>query len=117
MEDPKIAVVGTKGQIVIPQEMRRQLAIRPKTKLAVYRMDDKLVLMKVQLPAVVVGDELADLFKEIDKQNRGKKVPDDAEEPLNCTASPPDAFGSVTMLAPLASVPDSASTDALGVAA
>ena len=78
LEEPEIAVVGTKGQIVIPQEMRRQLAIRPKTKLAVYRKDDKLIVMKLSLPAL--GDELKDLFKEIDQQNRRKKkAPSDRE--------------------------------------
>jgi AbrB family looped-hinge helix DNA binding protein len=78
MEEPEIAVVGTKGQIVIPKEMRRQLAITPKTPLAVYRRGDKLVLAKVSLPTVV-GEELDGLFREIDEQNRGKKVPDKRE--------------------------------------
>ena len=31
-EEPEIAVVGTKGQIVIPQRFRRELKITPKTK-------------------------------------------------------------------------------------
>lgn len=70
MEEPEIAIVGTKGQIVIPQGMRRRLAIRPKTKLAVYRVGDKLVVTKLELPTV--GDELDDLFKEIDGQKKGK---------------------------------------------
>ena len=77
MEEPEIAVVGTKGQIVIPKEMRRQLAIKPKTPLAVYRKGDKLVLMKLSLPTV--GDELDGLFREIDEQNRGRKVPGNRE--------------------------------------
>jgi AbrB family looped-hinge helix DNA binding protein len=77
LEEPEIAVVGTKGQIVIPKEMRRQLAITPKTPLAVYRRGDKLVLAKVNLPTV--GEELDGLFREIDEQNRGKKVPGNRE--------------------------------------
>jgi AbrB family looped-hinge helix DNA binding protein len=77
LEEPEIAVVGTKGQIVIPKEMRRQLAITPKTPLAVYRRGDKLVLAKVSLPTV--GEELDGLFREIDEQNRGKKVPGNRE--------------------------------------
>jgi AbrB family looped-hinge helix DNA binding protein len=75
--EPEIAVVGTKGQIVIPQEMRRKLAIKPKTKLAIYRKDDKLVVTKLQLPTI--GDELKSLFKEIDRKNRGRKSPDERE--------------------------------------
>jgi AbrB family looped-hinge helix DNA binding protein len=77
LEEPEIAIVGTKGQIVIPQEMRRQLAIKPKTKLAIYRKDDKLVLTKVQLPTA--GDELDDLFKEIDEQSKGRRTPSDRD--------------------------------------
>jgi AbrB family looped-hinge helix DNA binding protein len=41
-EETAIAVVGTKGQIVIPQKLRRELQITAKTKLAIYRKDDKL---------------------------------------------------------------------------
>ena len=43
-EEPEIAVVGTKGQIVIPQRLRKELKITPKTKLAVYRKGDKIVV-------------------------------------------------------------------------
>ncbi len=48
MEEPEIAVVGTKGQFVIPQDLRRRLAITPKTKLAIYRRGDKLVVAKLK---------------------------------------------------------------------
>lgn len=72
-QDPEIAVVGAKGQIVIPQQMRRELKIAPKTKLAVYRKGDKLVVTKLKIPPL--GDELRDLFREIDRQYRGKKRP------------------------------------------
>jgi AbrB family looped-hinge helix DNA binding protein len=36
MEEPEIATVGTKGQVVIPQQIRKELEIKPKTKLAIY---------------------------------------------------------------------------------
>jgi len=77
LEEPEIAVVGTKGQFVIPQEMRKQLAIGPKTRLAVYRKDDKLIVTKLNLP--VLGNELEGLFTEIDQQNSGKKAASDKE--------------------------------------
>jgi AbrB family looped-hinge helix DNA binding protein len=78
MEEPEVAVVGTKGQIVIPHEMRTQLAIKEKTKLAVYRKGDKLVLTKLKLPTI--GDELNSVFKEIDKHNKGKRAPNEASK-------------------------------------
>ena len=46
-EETAIAVVGTKGQIVIPKKLRSELQITAKTKLAIYRKDNKLVLMKI----------------------------------------------------------------------
>jgi len=49
-EETEIVVVGTKGQIVIPQRLRKELAITPKTKLCVYRKDDKLVVAKLKFP-------------------------------------------------------------------
>ena len=75
-EEPEIAVVGTKGQIVIPQRLRKELAIKPNTKLCVYRKDDKLVVVKLKVPPL--GD-LKNLFKEIDEQNKGKKKLTDEE--------------------------------------
>jgi AbrB family looped-hinge helix DNA binding protein len=69
-EESDIAVVGTKGQIVIPQRFRKELAITPNTKLIVYRRDDKLVVAKLKVPPL---EELEDLFAEIDAQNKGKK--------------------------------------------
>ncbi len=76
-EETEIAVVGTKGQIVIPQRFRRELMITPKTKLAIYRKGDKLVVTKLNVPPL--GEELKDLFREIDEQNKGKKKPTEKE--------------------------------------
>ncbi len=76
-EKSDIAVVGTKGQIVIPQRFRKELAIVANTKLIVYRRDDKLVLTKLEIPPL---EELRELFSEIDKQNKGKKKSASANE-------------------------------------
>ncbi len=66
----EIARVGSKGQIVIPQRLRKELAITPNTKLRVYRKDDKLVVVKLKAPPLA---DLKELSKEIDEQNKGKK--------------------------------------------
>jgi bifunctional DNA-binding transcriptional regulator/antitoxin component of YhaV-PrlF toxin-antitoxin module len=66
--EPEIAVVGTKGQFVIPQNLRRRLAIKPKTKLAIYRKGDKLVVTKLKVPTA--GEELDDFFAEIDEGSK-----------------------------------------------
>ena len=51
-EETAIAVVGTKGQIVIPKKLRSELQITAKTMLAIYRKDNKLVLMKIDASPV-----------------------------------------------------------------
>jgi bifunctional DNA-binding transcriptional regulator/antitoxin component of YhaV-PrlF toxin-antitoxin module len=68
LEEPEIAVVGTKGQFVIPQDLRRRLAIKPKTRLAIYRRGDKLVVTKLKVPTA--GEELNDFFAEIDQGSK-----------------------------------------------
>jgi len=78
-EKTEIAVVGTKGQIVIPQHFRKDLAITPNTKIIVYRKDDKLVLAKLNVPPL---EELKELFVEIDLKNKGTKKPTE-EDILN----------------------------------
>ena len=73
MEEPEIAIVGTKGQMVIPQRIRKEMGISTKTKLAVYMRGDKLVVTKLELPPL--GEELKGLFREIDQRYRTKKRP------------------------------------------
>ncbi len=77
MEEPEVTTVGTKGQIVIPQQMRKELRIKPRTKMAVYRSGDKLVMAKLEIPTL--GDELKGLFAEIDEHYKGKRRPTERE--------------------------------------
>jgi AbrB family looped-hinge helix DNA binding protein len=51
--------VGPKGQVVIPQSMRKALKIRPGSKV-IFRLDDnKLVLEKPNFDAVAVFEKIA----------------------------------------------------------
>ena len=77
VEEPEIATVGTKGQVVIPLQIRKELGIKAKTKLAIYSREGKLVAAKVEGPTV--GDELRALFHEIDQRYKGKKRPTERE--------------------------------------
>jgi len=77
VEEPEIATVGTKGQVVIPQQIRKELGIKPRTKLAMYSRGGRLVAAKVEAPTL--GDELKDLFREIDGRYKGKKRPTERE--------------------------------------
>jgi len=77
LQEPEVAVVGTKGQMVIPRQMRIELNIKPKTKLAVYRRGDKLVITKLRIPSL--GHGLKELFREIDEQYKEKRRPTERE--------------------------------------
>ena len=69
-EEFEIAIVGSKGQIVIPQRLRKELAITPNTKLRVYRKEDKLVILKLVVPPL---EDSKELFKEVEKHETKKK--------------------------------------------
>jgi AbrB family looped-hinge helix DNA binding protein len=69
-EETEIAVVGTKGQIVIPQKLRKELKITSKTKLALYRKDDKIVVTKLEIPSIRA--ELEKLATEVSEQQKRK---------------------------------------------
>jgi AbrB family looped-hinge helix DNA binding protein len=69
-EETEIAVVGTKGQIVIPQRLRNELKITSKTKLVLYRKDDKIVVAKLEVPSL--REELEKLASEVSEQQKRK---------------------------------------------
>ena len=77
VEEPEIATVGTKGQVVIPQQIRKRLGIGPKTKLAMFSRRGKLVAAKIETPEI--GGELEELFRGIDERYRGRKRPTERE--------------------------------------
>jgi AbrB family looped-hinge helix DNA binding protein len=76
-EEPEIAIVGTKGQIVIPQQLREKLKIKPKTKLALYSRGDKIVVTKLEIPPL--SGDLKELFIQVDKSREGRSRPTERE--------------------------------------
>lgn len=77
VEEPEVAIVGTKGQIVIPQQFRKDLKIRPKTKLALYMKGNKIVVTKLEIPPLT--KRLDKLLEDIDKTYRGRTLPTERE--------------------------------------
>ena len=65
-EKPDVAVLSSKGQIVIPKAIRRKLGIGPKTKLIVYGYQDAVIMKKLEMPNIV--KELEGIYKRVDSK-------------------------------------------------
>ena len=42
--EPEVTTVSDKGQVVIPQALRKELGIKPKTKLLVFGRGDTMIM-------------------------------------------------------------------------
>jgi len=51
-KEPDLVTVSSKGQIVIPQALRRVFGITPKTKLLAYGGKNAIVLRKIKIPNI-----------------------------------------------------------------
>lgn len=76
----EVAVVSSKGQLVIPRSIREKLGIGPKTKLLVYSYRDAVILKKLEVPDVV--KELKDIYRRIDAKiaKYGELTDDEIDE-------------------------------------
>jgi len=59
-----ITIVSGKGQVVIPQDIRKKLGITTRTKLLVYGYKDAVIMKKMNVPDVV--KDLQNLYKKLD---------------------------------------------------
>ncbi|HEY8111190.1 MAG TPA: AbrB/MazE/SpoVT family DNA-binding domain-containing protein [Candidatus Nitrosotenuis sp.] len=67
LEDPEITTMSEKGQVVIPQELRKYLGIKPKTKFVVYAVGDNIIMRKLDMPDI--KKEWKSIFQTMDKKN------------------------------------------------
>jgi len=65
-EQPQVTTISKKGQVVIPQSIRKELKIRPKNKFLVYGKDDTIILKKLELPDL--KKEWDNIFQMMDKK-------------------------------------------------
>ena len=69
MADPEITTVSPKGQVVIPQAIRRRLKLAPRSKLLVYGEGDTLIMKKIPLPDIMgEWEEIKRLMEEREKR-------------------------------------------------
>lgn len=77
-QEPEVTTMSEKGQVVIPQEFRNYLGIKPKTKFIVFVRGDAIIMKKLQLPDI--KKEWDDIFKSIDKKKLNLTEYDIAKE-------------------------------------
>jgi AbrB family looped-hinge helix DNA binding protein len=73
LNEPEITTMSEKGQVVIPQDLREYLGIKPKTKLVVYVIKGTIVMRKLEIPDI--KKEWGNIFKSMDK--KGLKLDED----------------------------------------
>jgi AbrB family looped-hinge helix DNA binding protein len=65
-EELEVTTMSEKGQVVIPQSIRKELGIKPKTKFLVYGRGDTVIMKKLELPDL--KKEWEDIFRLMDKK-------------------------------------------------
>ncbi|MDG7040452.1 MAG: AbrB/MazE/SpoVT family DNA-binding domain-containing protein [Nitrososphaerota archaeon] len=65
-EEVEITTVSEKGQVVIPQSLRRELGIGAGTKFLVFGKGDTVIMKKLRLPDV--EKEWKEIFKAMDEK-------------------------------------------------
>ncbi len=66
-QETEITTISKKGQVVIPQKIRKNLKIKPRTKLLVSSKDNVIIMKVFELPDM--GKEWSEIFKTMDKKN------------------------------------------------
>lgn len=66
LEEPEITTMSEKGQVVIPQELRKQLGIKPKTRFIVFAIDKNIVMRKLDIPDI--KNEWNTIFRKMGKK-------------------------------------------------
>jgi AbrB family looped-hinge helix DNA binding protein len=65
-EKAAVTVLSEKGQVVIPQTIRKKLGLKPKTKLLIYGYEDAVIMKKLEVPDVT--KELEAIYKRVNKK-------------------------------------------------
>jgi AbrB family looped-hinge helix DNA binding protein len=70
VEEVEVTTMSEKGQVVIPQSIRVELGLKPKTKFLVYGRGDTIIMKKLELPDL--RREWDGIFEVMDK--KGLKI-------------------------------------------
>jgi len=70
MTNVEFTKLSSKGQIVIPQDIRIGMGLKPGTPFAVIEQKDTILLKKIQLPKIKTWGEATKPFKDAAKKSR-----------------------------------------------
>ncbi len=65
-EEADVTVVSSKGQVVIPQSIRKKMGIGPKTKLLIYGYGEAVIMKKFDVPDVL--KDLERIYRNVDEK-------------------------------------------------
>lgn len=66
-QEAEITTMSEKGQVVIPQRIRRTLKIKPRTKFAVYARKNTIIMKAFEMPDL--EKELEEVFSIMDRKH------------------------------------------------
>lgn len=69
MAEVEFTKLSSKGQIVIPQDIRKDLGLETGTPLAVVKQDKTIILKKIEVPKVAAWKEATKPFREAAKKS------------------------------------------------
>ncbi|MBI2937302.1 MAG: AbrB/MazE/SpoVT family DNA-binding domain-containing protein [Thaumarchaeota archaeon] len=69
-QEPEVTTISEKGQVVIPQSLRKALKIKPGTKFVVFGRGDTVIMKRLELPDL--RKEWDEIFKMMDE--KGLKI-------------------------------------------
>jgi AbrB family looped-hinge helix DNA binding protein len=65
-QEPEVTTVSEKGQVVIPQSLRKEMVIKPKTKFLVFGRGDTVIMKRLELPDI--KQEWEEIFRMMDRK-------------------------------------------------
>lgn len=65
-QEPEVTTVSEKGQVVIPQALRKEMGIKPKTKFLVFGRGDTVIMKRLELPDI--KQEWEEIFRMMDRK-------------------------------------------------
>lgn len=66
-DEPGIATMGKRGQVVIPKHLRDELDLPERTRFVVYGRGDVIVLKRLELPDI--EEEWEEIFEAVDEKD------------------------------------------------